>query len=319
MTSSMKSFFGLMLILATLGVAGPGTARADEALRRVQQSLRDQGFYYGPVDGSAGDETTQAVRRYQIRNGLPVTGQLDDQTRKTILQTGSASSQSSATINGDTGSQRGQASASGGTTNHSTAGRPAPTPSTTQPLRRAAPPDEDDDNATGPTYQRPTVRPAPDEANQDDGRGGRGDRDEDAPVARGPGNLRPDLRAGPDAPEDRPLPRNAVLPSARLSAVFASTPYEFAPPPVQADVLRRAQKILTREGFYDGAVNGVPSELTVDSLANFQGINRLRKTGRLDVSTLGILRLLPGRQAMGPRERIDEGDPNVIYQGRITR
>ena len=315
----MKSFFSLMLILVVLGIAGPGTARADEALRRVQQSLRDQGFYYGPVDGSAGDETTQAVRRYQIRNGLPVTGQLDDQTRKTILQTGSASSQSPATINGDTGNQRGQSSANGGTTTRGTTVRPAPTPSTTQPTRRAAPPEEDDDSATGPAYQRPTVRPVPDEGNQDDGRSSRGNRDDDAPMARGPGNPRPDLRAGPDAPEDRPLPRNAVLPSARLSAVFASTPYEFAPPPVQADVLRRAQKLLTREGFYDGPVNGVPSELTADSLANFQGVNRLRKTGRLDVSTLGMLRLLPGRQAMGPRERVDEGDPNVIYQGRIAR
>ena len=113
-----------------------------------------------------------------------------------------------------------------------------------------------------------------------------------------------------------------MLPSARLGALFASTPYEFAPPPVQADVLRRAQGQLTRQGFYDGPVNGVPSELTADALANFQGVNRLRKTGRLDVSTLGLLRLLPGRQRVAPRDVEDEGprrDPRIIFEGRINR
>ena len=62
----------------------PGAARADDSLKRIQQSLHDQGFYYGSVDGTPGDETTQAVRRYQIRNGLQVTGQLNDETRASI-------------------------------------------------------------------------------------------------------------------------------------------------------------------------------------------------------------------------------------------
>ena len=68
--------------LLILGFAG--ALRADDGLRHYQQSLRDQGFYYGPINGSPSDETTQALRRYQIRNGLAVTGELNDETRRSI-------------------------------------------------------------------------------------------------------------------------------------------------------------------------------------------------------------------------------------------
>ena len=76
--------FSFALTLGLLVASGAGSARADEALRHVQQSLRDQGFYYGTIDGAPGDETTHAIRRYQIRNGLAVTGQLNDETIKSI-------------------------------------------------------------------------------------------------------------------------------------------------------------------------------------------------------------------------------------------
>jgi peptidoglycan hydrolase-like protein with peptidoglycan-binding domain len=53
---------------------------ADDLTRAIQQRLKDQGFYYGEVDGQGGDETSAAIRRYQIRYGLRVTGQLNDET-----------------------------------------------------------------------------------------------------------------------------------------------------------------------------------------------------------------------------------------------
>jgi peptidoglycan hydrolase-like protein with peptidoglycan-binding domain len=53
---------------------------ADDQTRALQQRLKDQGFYYGEVDGQGGDETSAAIRRYQIRYGLKVTGQLNDET-----------------------------------------------------------------------------------------------------------------------------------------------------------------------------------------------------------------------------------------------
>ena len=304
----MKTFSKIALLAAGLCALGAGTLRADEALRRLQQSLRDQGFYYGPIDGAPGDETTQAVRRYQIRNGLPVNGQLDDETKRTIEKTGGAVAPG---IGG--GNLRGD--------------NPRPTPT--------------------PAYQRPTVRPVPTEApNRSDNGNPRDIEDEDeaapepvpAPATRPEpvtrpeySDTRPDLRAGPGAPPRvyEPagvLPRGAVASSARLSVLFESTPYEFAPPPVQGDVLRKAQASLTRQGFYDGAVNGVPNGLTTEAIANFQGVKRLRRTGRLDVATLGTLRLLPGRQNVVPRGRGDDEDddgprrgPNIIFEGRVVR
>ena len=104
-----------------------------------------------------------------------------------------------------------------------------------------------------------------------------------------------------------------------MTTLLASTPYEFAPPPVQADVLRRAQVRLTRNGFYDGRVDGVPGPATSEALVNFQEVNRLRRTGRLDVSTLGTMRLLPGRQTVGPRRDDDpRRGPDIIFQGRVV-
>ena len=71
----MKRAFLLltMLCLATL-------ARADDQTLAVQQALKDQGFYYSTVDGQPGPETDAAIRRYQIRQGLDVTGKLNAQT-----------------------------------------------------------------------------------------------------------------------------------------------------------------------------------------------------------------------------------------------
>jgi peptidoglycan hydrolase-like protein with peptidoglycan-binding domain len=57
---------------------------ADDLTRVVQQRLKDQGYYYGDVDGRGGGETSAAIRRFQIRRGLQVTGQLDDETLRSL-------------------------------------------------------------------------------------------------------------------------------------------------------------------------------------------------------------------------------------------
>ena len=51
---------------------------ADQTIRSLQQTLKDQGFYYGAVTGDKSAETTAAIRRYQIRNGLQLTGELNE-------------------------------------------------------------------------------------------------------------------------------------------------------------------------------------------------------------------------------------------------
>src|SRR6476660_977075 len=54
--------------------------RADQGIRSLPQTLKDQGFYYGAVTGDKNAETTAAIRRYQIRNGLQVTGEINEET-----------------------------------------------------------------------------------------------------------------------------------------------------------------------------------------------------------------------------------------------
>ena len=55
-------------------------AHGDPTIRSLQQTLKDQGFCYGAVTGEKSTKTTAAIRRYQIRNGLQVTGELNDET-----------------------------------------------------------------------------------------------------------------------------------------------------------------------------------------------------------------------------------------------
>jgi peptidoglycan hydrolase-like protein with peptidoglycan-binding domain len=49
-------------------------------VQQAQESLKEQGFYYGEVTGQKNADTTAAIRRFQIRNGLQVTGELNDET-----------------------------------------------------------------------------------------------------------------------------------------------------------------------------------------------------------------------------------------------
>jgi len=53
-------------------------------VRTVQEKLRDGGFYPGEIDGAYNSDLSAALSRYQIRNGLPITGQLDAETSKAL-------------------------------------------------------------------------------------------------------------------------------------------------------------------------------------------------------------------------------------------
>jgi len=67
--------------------------RADQTIQSVQQALADQGFYYGNVTGEKTVETTAAIPRYQIRNGLQITGEINPETLRSLnVASNSASS-----------------------------------------------------------------------------------------------------------------------------------------------------------------------------------------------------------------------------------
>src|SRR2546430_6086323 len=69
-------------LVVALCLVGP--VRADQTIQSVQQALTDQGFYYGNVTGEKSAETTAAIRRYQIRNGLQVTGEINSETLRSL-------------------------------------------------------------------------------------------------------------------------------------------------------------------------------------------------------------------------------------------
>jgi peptidoglycan hydrolase-like protein with peptidoglycan-binding domain len=66
-------------------------AQADQMIESVQQALKDQGFYYGEITGQANANLTAAIRRYQIRNGLQVNGELNSETLRSLGIDSSAS------------------------------------------------------------------------------------------------------------------------------------------------------------------------------------------------------------------------------------
>jgi peptidoglycan hydrolase-like protein with peptidoglycan-binding domain len=65
--------------------------RADSTVQEAQQELKEQGYYFGQINGQKDADTIAAIRRFQIRSGLPITGELDEQTLRT-LRSGTASS-----------------------------------------------------------------------------------------------------------------------------------------------------------------------------------------------------------------------------------
>src|SRR6059036_274677 len=78
-------------IAALIFIALTLLTRADQLVEHVQQLLKDQGFYYGEINGETNANLTAAIRRYQIRNGLQVSGELNSETLKSLGIDSSAS------------------------------------------------------------------------------------------------------------------------------------------------------------------------------------------------------------------------------------
>jgi hypothetical protein len=62
--------------------------RADPIVLAIQQALADAA--YGPVsiDGIAGQQTADAIRRFQLDQGLAVTGEIDDRLITRLISVG---------------------------------------------------------------------------------------------------------------------------------------------------------------------------------------------------------------------------------------
>jgi peptidoglycan hydrolase-like protein with peptidoglycan-binding domain len=100
------------------------TGNGNGDVRSAQMALRDKGHDPGPIDGVMGPRTSAAVREFQQKENLTVSGQLDAETRAKLMAGASTSRTTS------TDAAR---STSAGTPSTSTgaAGAPAASPATT--------------------------------------------------------------------------------------------------------------------------------------------------------------------------------------------
>jgi peptidoglycan hydrolase-like protein with peptidoglycan-binding domain len=89
----MKRIAGAVLV----AIAVAQFARADNTIQQAQEELKEQGFYFGQVNGEKNADTVAAIRRFQIRSGLAVTGELNEETLRALRNGSSASSATTAT------------------------------------------------------------------------------------------------------------------------------------------------------------------------------------------------------------------------------
>ena len=79
----------LVLVVAALVLPGGAWGRVVKAeTPALQVALTARGLYSGPLDGVAGPQTVSALRTFQKRRGLPVTGRLDRRTRVAFKKLG---------------------------------------------------------------------------------------------------------------------------------------------------------------------------------------------------------------------------------------
>jgi peptidoglycan hydrolase-like protein with peptidoglycan-binding domain len=88
----MGSVLWLCPIMVEAGTAGttgeqPPIQRdiiSKDNLKLLQQRLTTEGVYAGPLDGEMNAQTEAALRAYQEKQGLPVSGAADDATLKQL-------------------------------------------------------------------------------------------------------------------------------------------------------------------------------------------------------------------------------------------
>jgi hypothetical protein len=61
-------------------IYGYGQLNPDQIVVNVQEQLRDNGYYYGAIDGQLGPQTREALAAFQADHGLAVTSAVDEPT-----------------------------------------------------------------------------------------------------------------------------------------------------------------------------------------------------------------------------------------------
>ncbi len=85
----MSSLLWLCPILGEAGTTGEQRPEQPQLLTKdnlklVQERLQREGVYAGPVDGELNAQTEAALRAYQAKQGIPVSGAVDAPTLKQL-------------------------------------------------------------------------------------------------------------------------------------------------------------------------------------------------------------------------------------------
>jgi peptidoglycan hydrolase-like protein with peptidoglycan-binding domain len=281
----MKTF--LLIIAFALFSA---SAWGDELTKSVQQKLKDQGFFYGEATGQPGSETDAAIRRYQIRYGLKVTGTLNDDTMRSLgLKLTDFPPPQNATRHG----------------NENTPATPSSTPRPQTPVPQAMPPRTISSPTPRPHLAAPRPSPSPAvrpkvqpetppmyEPPSEEGQGPNEEMSPNEPPRQNYGGRSPQNNGGGPPQNYAERRQNG----GHSDSIFAGPPYRRAPERVQSHVLAGIQEELEEHGLYHGPVNGTPNGSTVEAISRFQETMGLSPTGRLDRQTLMALQALPGQQ-----------------------
>jgi peptidoglycan hydrolase-like protein with peptidoglycan-binding domain len=89
-----------------------GTQTSSPTVRYAQTALQDRGYYDGRITGVIGPRTKRAIERFQQRNHLPVTAELD---RTTLQGLGAGATVSAGELSGSSYGSSGSATSDAGT------------------------------------------------------------------------------------------------------------------------------------------------------------------------------------------------------------
>ena len=89
----MKSKIATAILVSALAQL----ALADSTVQQAQEELKEQGYYFGEINGDKNADTIAAIRRFQIRSGLQVTGELDQETLRALHAASASAATTTAT------------------------------------------------------------------------------------------------------------------------------------------------------------------------------------------------------------------------------
>ena len=85
------SVLWLCPLVTEMGTAGTGEQRPEQRqlltkdqIQKVQERLHAEGVNPGPLTGAMNPQTEAALRQYQEKQGLPITGAADEATLKEL-------------------------------------------------------------------------------------------------------------------------------------------------------------------------------------------------------------------------------------------